>query len=78
VLRDVASPDERRLQYAGLGLSLGYECRIMNGEVKDLFRPSFQAVGGRGVTIRVGGPTRTRGPRPVVVESRQAAYEGVS
>ncbi len=55
LLRDVATPDERRQLYAGLGLSHAYERRIINGETKELFRPSFQAVGGRGVTLRVGG-----------------------
>ena len=44
LLRDVATPDELRHLYAGLGLSLACERRIINGEVKDLFRPSFQAV----------------------------------
>ncbi len=59
LLRDVATPDERRQLYAGLGLSLAFERRIINGEIKELFRPSFQAVGGRGVTLRVGGATRS-------------------
>ena len=48
LLRDVATPDERRQLYAGLGLSLAFERRIINGEIKELFRPSFQAVGGEG------------------------------
>ncbi|HXW79507.1 MAG TPA: hypothetical protein VEJ84_08410, partial [Acidimicrobiales bacterium] len=48
LLRDVATPDERRQLYAGFGLSLAYERRIINGEIKELFRPSFQAVGREG------------------------------
>ncbi len=48
LLRDVATPDERRQLYAGLGLSLACERRIMNGEIRDSFRPSFQAVRGEG------------------------------
>ena len=48
LLRDVATPDERRQFYAGLGLSLAFERRIINGEITELFRPSFQAAGGEG------------------------------
>ena len=58
LLRDVATPDERRQLYVGLGLSLAFERRIINGEIKELFRPSFQAVG-EGSTLRVGGATRS-------------------
>ncbi len=56
LLRDVATPDERRQLYAGLGLSQAYQRRIMNGEIRDLFRPSFQAVRGEGSNLFVGGP----------------------
>lgn len=65
LLADVASPDERRQLYAGLGLRLAYERRTLDGQVRELFRPSFSTSGSparserdaRGVTARVGGGT---------------------
>lgn len=65
LLADVATPDERRQLYAGLGLRLAYERRTVNGQVSELFRPSFSTSGSparserdtRGVTARVGGGT---------------------
>ena len=41
ILRKVASPDERRKLYAGLGIILTYERRAVNGQIKDLVRPSL-------------------------------------
>lgn len=65
LLADVATPDERRQLYAGLGLRPAYGRRTVNGQVRELFRPSFSASGSparserdtRGVTARVGGGT---------------------
>lgn len=62
LLRDVATPDERRQLYAGLGLRLDYERRTVNGQVRELFRPSFASTprasrGTHDVTTGVGGGT---------------------
>ena len=40
-MRNVASPDERRKLYAGLGITLTYERRGVDGQIKDLVRPSL-------------------------------------
>ena len=48
LLRDVATPDERRQLYAGLGLSLACERRIMNGEIRESVPPLFPSGQGGG------------------------------
>jgi hypothetical protein len=48
LLRDVATPDERRQLYAGLGITVGYERRTLNGQARELFRPSLRTVPGEG------------------------------
>jgi DNA invertase Pin-like site-specific DNA recombinase len=41
LLRDVATPDERRKLYAGLGIRLSYERRNTGGQTRELIRPSL-------------------------------------
>ena len=39
LLRSVATPDERRKLYAGLGITLSYERRTKGDQTRDLIRP---------------------------------------
>jgi hypothetical protein len=41
LLRKVATPDERRILYAELGITLTYERRASNGQIKELVRPTL-------------------------------------
>lgn len=46
LLRDVATADERRQLYAGLGLTLTYERRQVHGQTRELCKPSIAAPAG--------------------------------
>ncbi len=63
----VATPDERRQLYAGLGLSLAYERRTVNGQVRELFRPSFSCSFSPGGDPRSNPPCRRGDLNPHVL-----------
>ncbi len=67
LLADVATPDERRQLYAGLGLSLAYERRTVNGQVRELFRPSFSCSYSPGGDPRSNPPCRRGDLNPHVL-----------